>query len=80
MQLYPAADVEQELRNMRGWCLANPTKRKTINGVNRFINGWLGKAQDRGGRKPDVPETPFLPYARGEKTSGNLFEDLFTAR
>lgn len=70
-KLYPAADVEQELRNMKGWCLANPTKRKTINGVNRFINGWLCKAQDKGGRKQEVPENPFLAYARGEKEIGD---------
>lgn len=46
--LYPAVNVEQELRNMRGWCLANPSRRKTKKGVARFINGWLAKEQDKG--------------------------------
>jgi len=50
-QLYPAVDVRQELRNMKGWCDANPTRRKTKRGVRSFINTWLSKAQDRGGRK-----------------------------
>lgn len=47
-RLYPAVNVEQELRNMRGWCLANPSRRKTKRGVARFINGWLAKEQDKG--------------------------------
>ncbi|MGU5691419.1 MULTISPECIES: replication protein [Aeromonas] len=47
--LYPAVDVAQELRTMTGWLIANPTKRKTRTGINRFINSWLSKCQDRGG-------------------------------
>ena len=68
-RLYPAVDVAQELRNIRGWCLANPKRRKTRQGVNRFVNSWLSKAQDRGGTPRGAPENPFLAYARGEKES-----------
>lgn len=46
---YPAVDIEQELRKMGAWLDANPTKRKTKRGVDRFINTWLAKEQDRGG-------------------------------
>ncbi len=46
-ELYPAVDVEQELRKMKGWAIANPTKRKTKSGIKRFINSWLSKEQDR---------------------------------
>ena len=49
--LYPSVDVEQELRNMKGWLLANKTKRKTRRGINTFINGWLSRSQDRGKKK-----------------------------
>lgn len=70
--LYPAVDIEQELRKMRGWCLANPTRKKTRRGVRAFINTWLSREQDKGGRKSDVPEDPFLAYARGEKKIGRL--------
>lgn len=49
-ELYPAVDVMQELRSMVGWCEANPTKRKTKTGAPRFINTWLSKSQNRGGR------------------------------
>ena len=47
--LYPAVDVIQQLRAMRGWLNANPAKRKTKNGILRFVNTWLSKEQDRGG-------------------------------
>lgn len=46
--LYPAVDVIQQLRNMKGWLDANPTRRKTRKGVLRFINSWLSREQDRG--------------------------------
>ena len=45
--LYPAVDVMQELRKMKGWADANPAKRKTKAGIKRFINAWLAKEQDR---------------------------------
>jgi hypothetical protein len=45
--LYPAVDVLQELRNMRGWLLANPANRKTASGIKRFMNTWLSKEQNR---------------------------------
>jgi hypothetical protein len=48
-ELYPAVNVEQELRSMCGWCEANPKKRKTRKGIKRFINSWLSETQNRGG-------------------------------
>ena len=44
--LYPAVDVEQEIRTMVGWCDANPSNRKTKSGVKRFIANWLSRAQN----------------------------------
>lgn len=41
---YPALDVEGELCRMEAWCNANPTKRKTSKGVEKFINGWLNRS------------------------------------
>ena len=49
-QAYPGVDVRQQLRNMRQWCLSNPTKRKTAKGLRKFITGWLAKEQDKGGK------------------------------
>ncbi len=50
-KLYPAIDVEQQLRNMKGWVLANPTKRKTLSGIPRFITNWLAREQNAGPRQ-----------------------------
>ena len=47
--LYPAVDVEQQLRSMLGWLEANPSRRKTRTGIKGFITRWLNKVQDRGG-------------------------------
>ena len=68
--LYPAVDIDQELRNIRGWCLANPSRRKTKRGVKAFINSWLSRSQDKAGKRDAVPENPFLAYALGEKEIG----------
>ena len=45
--LYQAVDIMQELRKMKGWADANPSKRKTRGGIKRFINAWLSKEQDK---------------------------------
>ena len=46
-ELYPAVDVEQEFRSMKGWLLSNPSNRKTKRGMTRFINNWLSRRQDK---------------------------------
>ena len=43
---YPAVDGPQTLLEIRAWCLANPTKRKTKRGVLRFINSWFERTQN----------------------------------
>ena len=45
VELYPAVDIMQELRKMKGWLDSNPTRRKTVKGIRRFINNWLSKAR-----------------------------------
>lgn len=46
---YPAVDIRHQLGRMAAWLTCNPKKRKTRRGIDRFINNWLSKAQDRGG-------------------------------
>ena len=63
--LYPAVDVLQEYRGMKAWCMSNPHKRKTRNGIKKFINGWLANAQKQARSspppgKPQLPRNPFL--------------------
>jgi hypothetical protein len=50
--LYPAVNIPAQLRAMRGWLLANPTRRKTSRGILRFVTNWLAREQDRGDRGP----------------------------
>ena len=57
-ETYPAVDVEQELRKMVAWSHSNPTRRKTRRGVNRFINSWLAREQDRGGSRTTREKEP----------------------
>jgi hypothetical protein len=41
---YPCVDIESELNRMSAWLLANANKRKTANGMLRFINAWLNNS------------------------------------
>ena len=50
-ELYPAVDVMQALRKMKGWLEANPKKRKTKRGILHFIVNWLSSEQDKGGTR-----------------------------
>jgi hypothetical protein len=57
-ELYPAVDILQELRKMAGWCEASPNRRKTKAGILRFITGWLGRVQDKGGNTARTGDYP----------------------
>lgn len=69
-ELFPAVDIPQELRKMKGWCEANPSKRKTKRGILRFINNWLSGEQDKGGtrsgRKNDQRSGDAAEIPKGE--------------
>lgn len=51
-RLYPAVDIYQEFRNMKGWISSNPNRKKTEKGIKRFVNNWLSRNQNRGQTKP----------------------------
>ena len=70
--LYPAVDVLQELRSMRGWCLSNGGKKKTRSGVRRFINSWLAKEQDK-----YHPTPPAQNQQRGGATFMDMWRDEY---
>ena len=70
--LYPAVDIEQEIRKMIGWSEANPQNRKTKRGALAVINRGLAREQDKGGaRRGEFPrnDTGVNPY---EKYGGTL--------
>lgn len=45
---FPGVNVPQKLAQIRVWCLANPSRRKTRRGAETFIVSWLGRDQDSG--------------------------------
>ena len=49
--LYPAVNADLEFRGMLAWLINNPRNRKTKDGMRRFINHWLSKAQNGAPRK-----------------------------
>lgn len=55
-ELYPAVDIPQELRNVLGWLNGNVAKRKTANGMERFLNSWFARQQNKGGTVGFVPQ------------------------
>lgn len=66
-EIYPAVDVPQELRKMVGWAKSNPSMRKTKKGINRFINNWLAREQDKS-RTVGKQRAPVVDYG-----SNNLY-------
>ena len=41
---YKDCNVFYEVKAAAEWCEANPSRRKTLRGVKRFLNAWLSKA------------------------------------
>jgi hypothetical protein len=50
-EAYPAIDVRQQLLAMKEWLKANPANRKTRQGANKFVVGWLKREQDKAPRR-----------------------------
>ena len=42
---YPGVDVRDQIIKMSQWLKVNPTKRKTKNGIMRFINSWIARSE-----------------------------------
>lgn len=63
--LYPAVNVMQALRSMKGWLDSNPRNRKTKNGIKRFVNSWLSREQDK-----------YHPPTRKDVNHGSTENDL----
>lgn len=46
---FPAVDVPAETLKAHAWVMANLTRRKTAGGMERFLYGWLSRAQNASG-------------------------------
>lgn len=62
--LYQSVDILQEIKKMKGWLNANPSKRKTKKGIKRFINNWLSREQDK----------PHMAVATSDKAKITAFD------
>lgn len=49
MFCYQGVNIWNEILKMRAWLFANDKNRKTSQGMKRFINSWLSKAQNQSG-------------------------------
>lgn len=65
-QLYGNVDVDQELKNMKGWLISNPSRRKTKSGIMRFINSWLSQEQNKYKKNPT---STVSNYARSKQAN-----------
>jgi hypothetical protein len=52
---FPGVDIPVALAQMRTWCIANPSRKKTRRGVEAFIVGWLSKDQNKGTNRAARP-------------------------
>lgn len=68
-EAFPAVNVPLALRQIKSWNNANPTKRKTPNGMKRHINIWLTREQNKGGNNQNYGHG-----AAAEKQARNLEE------
>lgn len=75
-QAFPGVDVRAAVLQARIWCKDNPTKRKTARGVRRFLTGWIGREQDRGGRRPSASAQASRPPSLPEWCRAAGFENL----
>lgn len=75
--LYPSVNVDQELRSMRGWLLADSNRQQTEIETIKFINRWLNREQKK------IQDTPALSTKQLHKIADiqsekndNYFTDL----
>jgi hypothetical protein len=70
-ETFPGVDVLAECRKARQWCIDNPPRRKTANGMTSFLSKWLGKAQNSAPRPAHgVPERRVPRPDRGDSAAG----------
>lgn len=75
--LYPAVDIMQQLRAMKGWLDANPRKRKTRAGMKAFANRWLAKEQDKPISAPVAPPRQTGSYEHGLDRLARMYKEEY---
>ena len=60
VRLFPNLDIQMKFREMRAWCNANDSRRKTRRGVKRFVNGWLSNDRKTKVNGRSVPASDYI--------------------
>ena len=73
---YPGVDVVGELKKMAVWSRANPQRKKTARGINRFIASWLSRQP---AQKPVAYAAAHKPFEVDDKPKQITKETGLTA-
>lgn len=66
---YAAVDVPKTLAAIRQWSIDAKGQRKTAKGMNKFINSWLAREQNRGGNRNEQQQGHRNPSHGGARNS-----------
>ena len=71
---YPGVDVREQIMKMSQWLKVNPTKRKTKNGIMRFINSWISRSEREMINVPKLSTKISMPEYIRQQEAGTLPE------
>lgn len=78
---YPGLDIQAEIRKALTWLNANPEKRRTAQGMPRFLVNWFNRCTDRPGivqaaskPPPPAPRPWSEVFAEQEQAQGRLID------
>lgn len=71
---YPNVDVKDQIFKMSQWLKTNPTKRKTKNGIMRFINSWIARSEREDSKSVQTSTKIAMPDYIRQQEDGTLPE------
>ena len=80
MDAYPGVDVRDQIMKMSQWLKTNPTKRKTKNGIMRFINSWIARSEREVVNGPQSSTKISMPEYIRQQEAGTLPEGTPAAK
>jgi hypothetical protein len=76
VKAYPGVSVMAEFGKMRAWLVSNPRNRKTPNGLPRFINTWLSRAQNRPHGEINAKPSRIDAIIASDRATGELLDRM----
>ena len=71
---YPNVDIKDQIFKMSQWLKTNPTKRKTKNGIMRFINSWIARSEREDSKSLQTSTKISMPDYIRQQEDGTLPE------